>query len=173
MDGFLRAQHRDVTDFTSCSKLIRVFPVEGVPPCRYLARFTCRGLVRRDGRIVEWNDFAVGFYFPSDYLARVNPWQVVSWLGPDDVWHSNIGRGALRRSGPLGICIGRIWPGTTLVDLLYRVADVITWRMATVREDDALNREACQWARQHPDAYPVDTRPLRAVAKRPAAAVDG
>ena len=30
-----------------------------------------------------------------------------------------------------------------------------------MREDDALNREACAWARHHADRYPVDRRPLK------------
>jgi hypothetical protein len=163
-EGFLGAQCQDAMEFAASSDFITLVPVQGVPPCRYLARFTCRGLVRRNGRILEWEDFAVGFYFPNDYIVRVNPFQVVSWLGPEDVWHSNIGRGPRREAGPLGICIGDIGPGTALVDLIYQVADVITWRLATVREDDALNWEACQWARQNPEAYPVDLRPLRRCA---------
>jgi hypothetical protein len=164
LDGFLSAQFEDATKFAASSDFITLVPVQGVPPCRYLARFTCRGLVRRNDRISIWEDFAVGFYFPNDYLARVNRWQVVSWLGPEDVWHSNIGRGPQREAGPMGICIGDIKPGTPLVDLIFRVADVIAWRVARVREDDALNWDACQWARQNPGAYPVDVRPLRRCA---------
>jgi hypothetical protein len=168
-EGFLHAQCNDAMAFAASSDFVTLIPVQGVPPCRYLARFTCRGLVRRNGLISAWEDFAVGFYFPDDYLARVNPFQIVSWLGPEDVWHSNIGRGPQRAAGPLGICTGEIRSGTPLVDLIYRVADVITWRLATVREDDALNWEACQWARRHPDLYPVDLRPLRRCAPEPRA----
>jgi hypothetical protein len=160
-EGFLRAQFEDGMAFAESSDLVTLVPVQGLPPCRYLANFTCRGLVRRDSRISVWEDFAVGFYFPNDYLVRVNPFQIVSWLGPEDVWHSNIGRGSLRQAGPLGICLGEISPGTPLVDLIYQVADTITWRIATVREDNALNWGACQWARANPEAYPVDLRPLR------------
>jgi hypothetical protein len=168
-EGFLHAQFEDGMAFAASSDFVTLVPVQGVPPCRYLASFTCRGLVRRNGRISEWDDFAVGFYFPDDYLVRVNPFQIVSWLGPEDVWHSNIGRGPRRQAGPVGICIGDIRRGTPLVDLIYRVADVITWRLARVREDDALNWEACQWARGNPDAYPVDLRPLRRCATEPRA----
>ena len=32
---------------------------------------------------------------------------------------------------------------------------------APMREDDALNKEACQWARGHLDRFPVDRRPLK------------
>jgi hypothetical protein len=163
-EGFLHAQCEDGAAFAASSDFVTLVSVQGLPPCRYLARFNCRGLVRRNGRISIWEDFAVGFYFPDDYLARVSPFQIASWLGPQDVWHSNIGRGAGREAGPLGICLGQIRPGTPRVDLIYRVADVITWRLATVREDNALNWEACQWARQNPDAYPVDLRPLRRAA---------
>jgi hypothetical protein len=30
-----------------------------------------------------------------------------------------------------------------------------------MREEDALNSAACQWARQHPDRFPVDGRPQK------------
>jgi hypothetical protein len=30
-----------------------------------------------------------------------------------------------------------------------------------MREDDALNKAACAWAREHQDRFPVDRRPLR------------
>ena len=59
------------------------------------------------------------------------------------------------------ICVGRIGPGTALVDLIYQVHEIITYNKATVREDDALCAAACCWARQNSHRLPVDTRPLQ------------
>lgn len=42
-----------------------------------------------------------------------------------------------------------------------QVFDIITWNKVTLREDDALNTAACQWARRHPDRFPVDRRLLK------------
>jgi hypothetical protein len=47
------------------------------------------------------------------------------------------------------------------VEILYRCYDVITFNKVTMREDDALNRDACVWARRNRARFPVDTRPLK------------
>ena len=39
--------------------------------------------------------------------------------------------------------------------------EIITYNKATMREDDALNFEACRWARWNTGRFPVDTRPLK------------
>jgi hypothetical protein len=80
---------------------------------------------------------------------------VLTWLAPRDIWHPNISADA-----PV-ICVGRLAPGTALVDLLYQLFEVITWNKVTMREDDALNRAACQWARRNGHRFPVDRRPLK------------
>ena len=79
---------------------------------------------------------------------------MLTWLGPGNVFHANIlGEGA--------ICAGRIRPGTKLRDLLHQLYEMISYQNVTVREDDALNHEACQWARHNLDRFPLDRRPLR------------
>ena len=77
------------------------------------------------------------------------------FLGPPNVWHPNIS------DTQPAICVGRLVPGTGLVDLLYQCWEIITWNKKTIREDDALNRAACQWARHNLARLPVDTRPLK------------
>lgn len=69
------------------------------------------------------------------------------------MWHPNI-------RAPF-VCIGPVVPGTGLVDLVHRLFDVITFKNVTMREDNALNKEACLWARRHIDLFPVDRRPLK------------
>jgi hypothetical protein len=154
-DAFLRRQQKDAVSLAEASDLIRLFPM-GEPPNRYVVQFHCKGLVQQETlEIVEANRFEVGIRLPADYLRATDPFQVITWLGPREIWHPNISATA-----PL-ICVGPITPGTGLVDLIYRAFQVITWNKVTMREEDALNSAACQWARQHPDRFPVDGRPLK------------
>jgi hypothetical protein len=155
LDAFLRQQHKEAMALSEESDLIRLFPV-GQPPNRYVVQLQCTGLVQQETlEVVEANRFEVGIQFPADYLRTANPFQVMTWLGPPNVFHPNIATNASV------ICVGRVAPGTGLVDLIYQVFEIVTWRKVTMREDDALNRAACQWARQHPDRFPVDRRPLK------------
>jgi hypothetical protein len=48
-----------------------------------------------------------------------------------------------------------------LVDLLYQVYEILTYQKLTPREDDALNKEACHWARANQKRFPIDRRPLK------------
>ena len=155
MDAFLRRQHDDGLALARESDLVAIAPV-GSPSDRFLVRFGCRGLVRRaDGSIVEADGFVVGIWFPHDYLRWADPFRVLTWLGPPNVWHPNIAINAP------AICVGRLSPGTGLVDLIYQCWEIITWNKVTMREDDALNQAACQWARANQARLPVDTRPLK------------
>jgi hypothetical protein len=108
-----------------------------------------------DGAVRESDRFEVGITFPPDYLRRIDPFEIVTWLGPRNVFHPNISD-----RGPF-ICVGRLAPGMPLVDLLYQVFEIITYQKVTMREDDALNADACAWARRHRDRLPIDRRPLK------------
>ena len=155
-DAFLARQYEEGMALAESSDILRLLPLDGTPPDRYLAEFLCKGLVRRPGgEVEEASYFLVGIWFPSDYLRRAEPWQVLSWVGPRHVFHPNISDKA-----PV-ICVGRLAPGTTLVDLLYQCFEIITYKKVTMREDDALNRSACSWARHNQRRFPIDPRPLK------------
>ena len=155
-DGFLRRQHAEGLELAANSDLLELTPDDATPPSRYLARFLCKGLVRTPAGAIETaRSFLLGIWFPSDYLRRVDPFQVLTLLGPPGVFHPNIGARA-----PL-ICLGHIVPGTPLVDLLDQAYEVLTYNKVTMCEDDALNRDACVWARENQHRFPVDRRPLR------------
>lgn len=129
------------------------------PPPHFLAEFRCKSLVReREGEIREAEGFLVGVWFPPDYLRRADPFQIVRLFTPH-VWHPNVSR-----EMPL-ICVGRLTPGTTLVDLLFQVYDILTYQKYNPREDDALNREACSWARANQGRFPIDRRPLKRISQ--------
>ena len=156
LDGFLERQHEEGLALSAASDLLDLEPEPADPPARYLARLRCEGLVRSpSGEIETASHFMVGITFPDDYLRRVNPAEVLAWLGPPNVFHPNI------IGMPPVICAGPISPGTPLVDLLYRVFEITTYQRLTMREDNALNHQACVWARQHQDRFPIDARPLK------------
>jgi ubiquitin-protein ligase len=122
----------------------------------YIAQYTCRGLVKGpDGVVREAESFHVGIYFNSDYLRTVNPYEALTLLDPLNTYHPNVAFGA-----PF-ICVGHIAPGMPLVDLLYQVYEILTYQKLTPREDDALNKEACRWARANQARFPIDPRPLK------------
>ena len=153
LEGFLRQQHEDGLALSRNSDLLDLLPGDGDPPRRYVARFSCTGLVLRNGAVEEASHFEVGIWFPDDYLRNIEPTRVVTWLTPPAVFHPNI--------RPPLICLGRLGVGASLVDILYQTFEVITYTKLTMDERDALNHDACVWARQHLDHFPVDRRPLK------------
>jgi hypothetical protein len=120
----------------------------------YVASYSCKGLVRDGaGDVHEHDRFGVGIRFPDNYLRAVDPAEILTWLGPKEIWHPNV-------RYPF-ICIGDIAPGTTLVDLLHRCFEVVAFDNVSMREDDALNLPACAWARRNRDRFPIDRRPIK------------
>jgi hypothetical protein len=160
-ESFLARQHEEGLALAGASDLLDLNPVDGARSSRFLARFRCHGLVWADGAVMESDRFEVGISFPSDYLRRAEPWQVLTWLGPRRAFHPNISDRL-----PM-ICVGRLRPGTPLVDLLYQCYEIITYQKVTMREDDALNAMACVWARANQHRFPVDRRPLKWRTPRP------
>ena len=157
-ESFLQRQYEEGMALAAASDLLELFPVatlDGAPPQEYLARFRCKGLVRFGQGVEEWDCFEVIIYFPTDYLRNANAFQVLSWVYPAQVFHPNISD-----RSPF-ICVGRLAPGTSLVDILFQCWEIITYNKVTMREDDALNRQACAWARQNQEKFPVDRRPLK------------
>lgn len=133
------------------SDLLDVFPLDLQ---HYVMRFTCKGLIKAASGAIEIAEhFEAGIYFGPDHLRRLHPSEVVTWFGPPNVWHPNISP-QLR-----AVCIGNQTAGVSLVELIYQLFEIITWRRLTMHH--GLNPEACQWARNHPHSYPVDTRALR------------
>jgi len=155
-EAFLKRQHEEGTALAESSDLLDLYPVGGDPPDRYVAQFRCKGLTRTaDFEVAESDVFEVGIWFPSDYLRRADPFQVLTWLGPWNVFHPNISDKA-----PF-ICIGKLAPNTSLVDILYQCFEIITYNKVTMREDDALNADACRWSRDNQRRFPIDRRPLK------------
>jgi hypothetical protein len=154
LHGFLTRQYQEGMALAADSDILKLMPLSGLGSDRYIAEFNCRGLVQNDkGEIVEFNRFAVGIWFPDDYLRRVDLSVVVSYLGPAPrPWHPNI--------RPPFLCL-HITPGTPLVSILHSCYELFTWALKNTG-DEGLNHAASQWARQQdPSWFPIDRRPLR------------
>lgn len=153
LDSFLGAQYREGMALADASDILELQALEGRGSHHFMATFHCRGLVSDAGQIREAERFIAGFHLGRDYLRRVDPLQTVVLFEPVDTWHPNV-------RAPF-VCLGAIRPGTSLTDLIYRTYELLTYTKCTMREDDALNREACSWARTHRNDFPLDRRPLK------------
>ena len=152
--AFLERQYHEGMALARASDFLSLIPVLGHPPMAYIAEYTSKGYLRgSEGEVLEGNHFEVGIRLPPSYLRRVDPVETLTWIGPLNVFHANI--------LPPMICIGQIAPGTPLVDLLYQLFEVIGGLKVTPREEDALNFAACQFARSHPERFPIERRPLK------------
>ena len=152
--GFLKRQREAGLALAAESDLFGLTPLGGELPQRYVAEFRCKGLVRRaSGEVVEADHFVVGICFPDQYLRAADPFTVLTWLAPQEAFHPNI-------RAPF-ICVGSLAPGTELVDLLFRIFEVVTYQRVTMNDTNALNKEACAWARSHQHRLPVDPRALK------------
>jgi hypothetical protein len=154
LQSWLEHQLADATALAQSSDLLTLLPQADTPPRSYIVCFDCQTLVQVDGDVRPWRECVVLFRFPLDYLRVVpDPAWVLSLLSPQNLYHPNV-------AAPF-LCIGRIAPGTSLRELIFQVHDVLTFAKLTPREDDALNRDACAWARANMRRFPVDPRPLR------------
>lgn len=151
--SFLEKQYEDITDLSARSDVVEILRHGPPPPDRYVVRFHCRGFVKSGEGIVEADRFDFGLHFPPDYLHRLEVAEVVTMLWPPQVFHPNV-------RFPF-ICIGRVRPGTGIRDLVHQLYEMMTYHRVVMREDDALNSEACAWARQNQHRFPLENRPLR------------
>jgi hypothetical protein len=153
-EAFLSRQYEEGMALADASDLLELEPVGWPPYQEYFAHFRCKGLARdARGEIVETDYHRLWIGFQSDYLRRASSFEVLCWMAPFEIFHPNI-------KAPF-ICVGRLAPGTSLVDILYQAFEIITYNKVTMREDDALNREACAWARGNLNRFPIDVRPLK------------
>lgn len=164
LESFLIHQRQEGMALAESSDLLDLQPLGDAAPDRYIADFSCRGLMRApDGRIVESNHFRVGIWFHPDYLRWADTFTVVTLLHPRTCWHPNVSARTPH------ICLGHLTPGTELVSICYQLFEIFTYSRVKPVETDALNGPACAWARRNQHRFPIDRRPL----KRSALAVAG
>jgi hypothetical protein len=151
-ESFLSRQLIDGLALAEASDLLELSALGPEPVQRYLARFACATLVRDEGGTVRTVErFTLGIWFPSDYLRRADAFEVATWLAPANAFLPNV--------NPPFICLGRITPGMSLVDLLYQSHEIGSGGKVSLA--DGLDSVACAWARRHLDRFPIDPRPLK------------
>jgi hypothetical protein len=148
---------RQAEEGMALSRASDILELECLPTGQhFIAHYSCRGLIKGPDDVVREADaFHVGVFMSADYLRNVNPYETLTLFGPLNTYHPNVAFGA-----PF-LCVGRIAPGMQLVDLLYQVYEILPYQKLTPREDDALNKEACRWARANQQRFPIDRRPLK------------
>lgn len=150
-ESWCQHQYLEAMAFAAQSDVLSLAPVAGTPPYKYIARFECRGLASTAEGITIADRHLVGILFPDDYLqTSCDPAQLLTWLEPVTEFQPNI--------RPPFCCIGHIPPGMSLMSILHQLYQMITWQRFTPREDDALNPEACSWARNNMDRLPIEAR---------------
>jgi len=144
--GMALAANSDVLD------LVAMHDREDVPPQHYIAMYHCKSALRlRTGQIrVTESQFDIGIFFGQNHLRAVDPLRLVTWLGPANIVHPNI--------RPPFVCLGRIYKGIALVDILYQVFEIITY--VNWSSHDSLDATGAQWARNHQQLFPVDRKTL-------------
>lgn len=119
------------------------------PPEKYMIKFNCTGLWRReDGVIAEAPFHLMQVVFGADYPSKP---PTFVWLTP--IWHPNLKRPYICLEGrPFAV-------GWTLDLIVQEVGRLVTYQSYNV--SDPLNHEAAEWARQNRSRFPVDDRDLR------------
>ncbi len=143
-EAFLLGQLLEID--TLCKSSDRLFSSpyefsEGGAPTSYVFRLMCRSPVKVDGVIqISEREHLICVAMPDDYLQIAHdPGHILCLLEPTTLFHPNI-------IGPM-ICIGDIAPATAVVDILVRTYEVLTCQRINMRENEALNYAACEWAR--------------------------
>jgi len=112
-EAFLKRQTKRAWRSLDRAHLLELYPMGGDPPDRYVASVSMQGLMRsQNGDVVEADHFEVGIWFPSDYLRRAEPFQVLTW-----VVRLTCSTQISATKAPF-ICVGKLKPNTALADIL-------------------------------------------------------
>lgn len=153
LNAFLENQHSEAMALAENSDVLSLYLASHSSLQYYLAEFNCPCLVKQDnGDITTVAKAVVGIWLPSNHLREFDTAKVVSWLEPISVFHPNI--------KPPFMCLGHLPPGASMKEILHQIYAVITYQKVTMTELDALNHEACEWARKHQERFPLYSRPL-------------
>lgn len=153
-NSWLERQYRDALALACASDVLRIAcEPDAQPPRQFIAQFDCPTMVCNGECVTRVQGFAVHFHFPPEYLrVPVGVGHLINLIAPR-VFHPNV-------SHPF-ICVGPVAPGTSLLELIYRVYEILSFQKFTPREDNALNRDACVWTRRHLDLLPLSRAPLK------------
>ncbi|MBS1518708.1 MAG: hypothetical protein JSS91_11530 [Bacteroidetes bacterium] len=156
-------QRRLVSDFRKMKEEFSNHPFisfeydpESLPPDRYVVTFkNVKGLKLSDSgsgqKELEYiSEHQIEIYLHADY-PRLKPQSYIL----TKIFHPNF-----RMASPNDICIGDYWAsGETLVDIIYQVGEMITYK--TFNVTSPLNGIAAKWAKENSEIFPIDNVNLR------------
>ena len=157
--SFLERQNESLSTLASQSRVLRYRAIQShrnLPANLFITSMTCAHVVKKTGEPrVSHAPCSFGIQLPADYLRRSYPdsGQILSLISPAECFHPNV-------RWP-HICIGPVAAGTSVVELVLRVDEILTFNRVNPREDDCMNPSACPWTRAHMDDFPLERRPLR------------
>ena len=156
-------QRRLISDFRKMKEEFSNHPYisfeydsEMLPPDRYVVTFrNVKGLKlaeasaeRKELEIIT--EHQIEIYLHIDY-PRLKPQSYIM----TKIFHPNF-----RMASPNDICIGDYWAsGETLVDIIYQVGEMITYK--TYNVTSPLNGIAAKWAKENSEVFPIDNVNLR------------
>ncbi|HEY0071911.1 MAG TPA: ubiquitin-conjugating enzyme E2 [Chloroflexia bacterium] len=150
-DRRLRIEAERIERLQALSPFIRyraISQLPGLVPDRYEVSFSCTGLRRDGGDIVETQNHRVLIYFHAEYPTQQPR---LAWMTP--IFHPNI-------KGPR-VCLGRSWtPAMTLDELCIILGEMIQYKLFNL--DDPLDADAAEVIHavieSRPDIMPIDKR---------------
>ena len=147
---FLAGSHEQLAGFLEQTDTVKLLAARGDPPVAYRFAFVdIEHLVRRPvGQVATSSGpVEVAVRFPSDYLRAGDlhlGLRVVAVVTPD-VFHPNI--------RPPAACLGdEFRPGTTIVEVVRLVYEILSYQNVTPDERNAFAKDACRYVREHPEA---------------------
>jgi ubiquitin-protein ligase len=143
-------QRRLNSDYAELNELARLLPLtfltHGDPPDRYEVICRTDGLERdNEGRVRIRSEHRFAVYMPLDYPRRP---PLVVWQTP--VFHPNL----LSPTRNGAVCLGSWSAAESLSDLCRRLVDIVSYRSFNL--EDALDKEAVAWVRDHDLAAGAD-----------------
>ena len=151
MASFLDVVRAEAHEINARHGLVECVELGGRQPWLWKLVFSSTGLVNIDHELAQIDRHTVSVRFLPGYLRRVDRFQTLALIEPLEAFHPNIRHPFL--------CV-EVYPAQPLREIVESLHSLFTWRLKNLREEDALNPDACRWGRAHIDELPIDDRPL-------------
>ena len=137
------SDYEKIRNELSGHRYIKVEPVGGNPPEKYLVTYRVKGL--------RWDEnqnrpTETDFHQVEIYLVKSYPREKPKCEMKTDIFHPNI-KGQ--------VCISDYWTaGENLVDVIIQIGEMIQYQ--SYNPKSPLDARAARWSRQNEDLFPID-----------------
>ncbi len=139
----LQADFDKIKDEFYGHKYVKVDPIEGSPPVRYMITYYLKGLKwdKRKNDVVENYQHTIEVYLHKNY-PREKPQCIIK----SDIFHPNFGASK--------ICIADHWAaGESLADIIIQIGQMIQYQ--NYNPKSPLNQQAARWTLKNEQLFPV------------------